>query len=63
MNIHKQRSVGKRVHCGTQYSFHKEIVFSVGWRKGGGQVQGEGEMSGVGVHDVKFTQNTKLSKI
>jgi hypothetical protein len=26
---------------------------------GGGRTRGEGEMSGIGVHDVKFTKNNK----
>lgn len=25
--------------------------------KGGGEVQGDGEMSSIGIHDVKFTKN------
>ena len=45
-------------HTATHYSVH-EIFFSSmgGGCKGGGQVRGGEEMSGTGVHDVKFTEN------
>jgi hypothetical protein len=47
----------KRVYCGIYYSFHNKIFFF--WRdyKGGRQVPGDREMSGITVHDVKFTKN------
>lgn len=42
----------------THYSVHNEKIsplFGGGGCKGGGQVWGEGEMSGIGVHDVQLT--------
>ena len=52
----------KRVYCGAhcdtlQLPEH-DFFFSVGSRLQGYRAfQGEGEMSGIGVHDMKFTKN------
>jgi hypothetical protein len=62
-NICKQRSVDKRVYGGTQCEtlhFYNNIFiffFVGGHCTGGEQVWGEGEMTGIGVHNVKFTKN------
>lgn len=61
VNICKERTVDKRYtvgHSVIHYSFHSEIFFSVGGGcKDGGWVQGEWEISQIGVHDEKFTKN------
>lgn len=48
-----------------QYSFHNEVLFFPLWLrgyKGGGLIQGKGEMSRIGVDDVKFTKRIKRFK-
>jgi hypothetical protein len=44
-------------HTVTHHSFHKEIFFLLGGLQGWGWIGRDGEMSGIGVHDVKFTKN------
>ena len=48
-------------HTATHYSFHSKI-----WGERGckcvGQIQRDGEMSEIGVHDVRFTKNQKLKE-
>lgn len=64
MNIYKQRSVDKREyygHTGTIQLPRERFLTSVAGKGciGGGQVQGEGKMSRIGAHDMKFTRNLK----
>ena len=69
MDICKQRSVDKGADCGTHWDmlwflgqdcFKDSILFfSLLWGsyKGRGQILRDGDMSGNGVHDGKFTKN------
>lgn len=57
MNIRKQR----RLYCGTQYDtlefLQQGILFSLGEEVARVDAQAGREMSGIGVHSVKFTKN------
>lgn len=53
---------GKRVYSVTHYSFYNEMeafvfLFSFGVKVTREEGRYEGEMSRIGVHDVKFTKN------
>ena len=46
-------------HTVTHYNFHRDFLFSVVWEVLRVEQAHREEMSGIGVHDVKFTRNPK----
>lgn len=44
------------------FGFLVVLGFLGGWRRLQGQIQRDGEMNGIGVHDVKLKNNQKVKK-